>query len=107
MNETDVFVPNDLHLVDEPEPAKVVPQHFLCHALIQSSDVNVPACTILLNRSGNSTRNGTRLAPPNLELLSVKTKLFEARVGVESSGCRSVQEAEENAGLFGKDANRL
>ena len=71
MDKTDILVPNDLHLINQTKPAKIVAQLFLSHVLVQSTDINIAARVTLLDAQCNLTWYRGRLAPANLQLLAM------------------------------------
>ena len=72
MDETDVLVPDDLDLINQAEPAEVIPQLFFSRVLVQPSEVHVPASVVLLNRQCDLAGNRGGPSPTNLQLLSVQ-----------------------------------
>ena len=72
MDETDVLIPHDLDLIDQPEPAEVIPQLLFSRVLIQPSKVHVPASIALLDRQRDLAGNRGGFSPTNLQLLSVQ-----------------------------------
>ena len=43
MDKTDVLIPDNLNLINQAEPAEIIPQMFFGHILIQPSEVHVLA----------------------------------------------------------------
>ena len=72
MDKTDVLVLDDLDLINQAEPAEVIPQLFFSHVLIQPPKVHVPAGVALLNHQGDLAGNWGGLSPTNLQLLSMQ-----------------------------------
>ena len=105
MNKANVLVPNDLDLINQTEPAEIVPQLFFGRVLIKSPEVHVSAGVALLNCQGDLARNRGRLSPADLQLLSVQRQFLDDRVGVELGGSRRVQEGQEDARLLGKHSD--
>ena len=71
MDETNVLVPNNLDLINQTEPAEVVPQLFLGGGLIQAAKVHVSAGVALLDCQGDLAGNWGRLPPTNFQFLSM------------------------------------
>ena len=107
MNKPNVLVPHNLDLVNETKAAQLVPQLLFSHALFESTEVDVPARIALADGKRHLRRDRRRLAPANFELLTVQRQLFNSSIGVEGRGGSTVKEGEENARLFGKNADRL
>lgn len=107
MDEADILVTDDLDLVNQSETAEIVAEHLLGHAFIQSTKIDVTAGIALLDALQNLARDWAGFSPTNFEFVSVKSDLLDGRVGMESSGGRSIQERNEDARLFGQDANGL
>jgi hypothetical protein len=107
MDKSNVFVSDNLNLINQAESRQVVTQHFLGHRLIQSSEIDVSGCIALGNAKHHLRRNWTSLAPTDLEFLVVKRKFFDCRISMESGSGSSIQERDEHAGLLGKDTNRF
>ena len=72
MDETDVLIPHDLDLIDQPEPTEVIPQLLFSRVLVQPSEVHIPASIALLDRQGDLAGNRGRLSPTDLQLLPVQ-----------------------------------
>lgn len=100
MNETNVFIPNDLDLVDRSKPLEVIPQRALIHILLQPTDVDVPRRLGLDDRHPDLGRQRRRFPPPDPEFLTMERELLDRRVGVEGGSCRAVQERNEHARFF-------
>ena len=62
-DEADVLVPDDLDLINQAEPAEIIPQLFFGCVLVQPSEVHVPAGVALLNRQGDLAGNRGGLSP--------------------------------------------
>ena len=92
MNEPDVLVPNDLHLINQPKSAQVVPKLLLRHILIQTSQINVAARVALLDRQGDLARHRRWLTPADLQILTVQRQLFDERIRMERSRRSTVKE---------------
>lgn len=107
MNETDILIPNDLDLIDQPKSAEIIPELLLCHALVETAKIHVPACIALADGKSHLGRNGRRLSPTNLKLLSVERQLLDRGVRVESSSGRAIQKGQKHARFFGEDADRF
>lgn len=107
MDEANVLVPNDLDLIDEAKAAQIVSQLLLSHSLVQSTQVDVATGVALLDALEDLARNRACLAPADLELVAVESKLLDGGVRVEGGSGGAIKEGDEDAGLFGKDANRL
>jgi len=71
VDETDVFVPDDLDLINQTEPAEVIPQLLFRRVLVQTAEVYVPAGVALLNCQSNLAGNRGRFSPTDLQFLSV------------------------------------
>lgn len=100
VNKTDVFVPDDLDLINQTEPAEIVPQLFFGCILIQTAKVHVSACVALLNCQCDLTGDWGILSPTNLQLLSVQGQFLDDSVGIELGGSGSIQKGQENTGLL-------
>ena len=50
VDEADVLVPNNLDLIDQIEPAEIVPQLFFGRVLIQPVEIHIPAGVAPLDR---------------------------------------------------------
>lgn len=98
---------NDLDLVDRPEARKVVSERLLGDGLVEVAKVDVPRRTRLLNGHEDAGSDGARASPAELEVLIVQTNLAHERVGMERSGGRRVEEADEGAALLGEDLDRV
>ena len=107
VDETDVLVAHNLHLVDQAEAREVITQLLLGHCLVEPAEVHVATSVALLDRERNLRGHGRRLAPADLELLAVQRELLDERIGVEGCGRRAVEEGKEDTRLFGQDADRL
>jgi hypothetical protein len=83
VHETDVLVPHNLHLVDQPKPAQIVSQLLLGHILIQTTDIHISARVALLNAQRHLTWHGAWLSPTNLKLLTMQGQFLDRRVGME------------------------
>ena len=90
VDETNVLVPNDLDLIDQTEPAEIIPQLFFGRVLIQPAEIHVPAGIALLDRQRDLAGNWGGFSPTNLQLLSVEGQFLHDRVGIELSGGRGV-----------------
>ena len=71
VDETNVLIPHDLNLVNQTEPAEVIPKLFLRRVLVQTPKVHVPASVALLDRQSDLAGFWGWLSPTNLQLLSV------------------------------------
>lgn len=107
MNKTNVFVANDLDLINKAEATEIIPQHLFSHVLIETTEVNVTRGVALADRKENLARDRAGLTPPNFELLAVKRKFLHGRVGMEGRGGSAIEEGDEDAATFGKNADAL
>jgi hypothetical protein len=97
MYESDVLVADYLDLIDQPEPAEVVPQLFFSGVLVQTTKIYVSTGVALADREAHLRTDGRRLSPSDLELLTMKGELLDGGICVERrSGC-TVKEGQENA----------
>ena len=71
MDETNVLIPDNLDLINQPEPPEIIPQLFFSCVLVQPSKVHVLAGIALLNHQSDLAGNWGGLSPTNLQLLSV------------------------------------
>jgi hypothetical protein len=71
VDEADVLVPNNFDLVNQTEPAEVIPQLLFSGVLIQTTEIYISACIALLNRQCDLAGNWGRLPPTDLQLLSM------------------------------------
>lgn len=107
MNEANVLVADNLHLVNKTEATKVIAEHFLSYNLVKTTEVNIAAGIALLDSEGYRARDGRGLAPTNLKLLTMKSEFLHERVGVESGGSCAIKEGQEDAGLLRENPNGL
>jgi hypothetical protein len=107
MDEPDVLVLDDLDLIDQAEPAQIVPQLLFRRPLIQSPEVHVPARIALRDCELDLGRHRARFAPPDLELLVVQRELFDGGIRVECRGCGGIEEGQKDARLLREDADGL
>lgn len=107
MDEPNVLVPDDLDLVNETKAAQLVAELLLRHALVKSTEVDIPAGIALADGQSNLSRDRRGLAPANLQLLPVQRQFLDSGVGVEGSGGSTVKEGKEDAGLLGQNPDRL
>jgi len=71
VDETDVLVPDDLDLINQAEPAEIIPQLFFSRVLVQTTEVYIPAGVALLNCQSDLAGNRGGFSPTDLQLLSV------------------------------------
>ena|ERR1700722_4182620 len=107
MDKTDVLVPNDLYLVNEPKSTEIVPQLFLSHILVETSEIHIPAGIALADSQSNLGRHGRGLSPADFELLSMQGQLLYRGIGVEGSSYGTIQERQKDARLLGEDTDRF
>ena len=107
MDEADVLVPDDLDLINQTEPAEVIPQLFFGRVLIQTTEIHVAAGIALLNCQSDLAGNWGRLSPADLQLLPMQRQFLDDRIRIELSGSGGVQEGEENARLLREHADRF
>lgn len=107
VNEANVFVPDNLDLIDEAEARETVPKLLLGHRLVEPAEIDVPAGVALRHAKQNSSGNRARLAPSDLELLPVKRELLNVGICVEGGRGGTVEERDEDAGLFGENTDGL
>lgn len=107
MNESNVLITNNLHLINQSKATQIIPQLLFSDILIQSAEVDIPAGVALLDSQRNLARHRRRLSPTDLELLSVKGELLDQSVRVERGGGSAVQERKEYARLFWKYTDRF
>lgn len=69
MDEADIFVPNNFDLINQTEPAEIIPQLLFGRGLIQATEINISAGIALLNRQSDLTGDWRRLSPTDLQLL--------------------------------------
>ena len=96
MDKANVLVTDNFDLVNETEATKVIAELFLGRTLIEPTKIDVTACIALAYSEGNLARDWGRLAPTNLELLTMQRKLFDGGIGVERACSRAIKEGEEN-----------
>ena len=97
VDKANVLVANDLDLVDQTKATEIVAEHFLGDILVETAEINVPARIALLDCECHCARDSRRLAPADLELLTVQRELLDERIRVERGSGGSVQEGQENA----------
>jgi hypothetical protein len=97
VHKTDVFITDDLNLIDQAKAAEVVTELLLCRALIKSAEIDITACVALTDGQRDLAWHGRRLAPSNLELLAMEGKFFDRGIGMERGGSGAIEEREENA----------
>lgn len=107
MDETDVLVPNNFDLVNQTEPAKIIPQLLFGGVLVQTAEIYISARIALLNRQSDLAGNRGRLSPANLQFLSMQGQFFYYSVGVELSGSGGIQEGQKDARLFREHSDRF
>jgi hypothetical protein len=107
MYKSDTFIPDDLHLIDQPEATQVVPQLLFRDALVQSAQINISTGVALRDCQGDLCGDRARLPPADLQFLAMEREFFDGSVSVECCGCVSVQEGKKNARFFGEDAYGL
>jgi hypothetical protein len=105
MYEPNVLVTDNFDLINQPEPAKIVPQLLFCRIFIQATEVYIPARVALADCKAHLRADRRWLPPSYLEFLAVKRELLDGGVRVERcSGC-AVQKGQENTRFFGKNTN--
>jgi hypothetical protein len=107
VNKTDVLVTDNLDLIDQTKAAKVVTELFLRRTLIQSTEIDIAARVALTDGERDLAGHRRRLAPSNLELLTVERELFDGGIGMKRRSSCTIEEGKENARLFGEDADGL
>jgi len=71
VDESDVFVTDNLHLVNEAKATEIITELLLSRSLIKSTEIDVTACVALTDSEGNLAGKWGRLFPANLELLAM------------------------------------
>lgn len=103
----DVLLTDDLDGVNGAKLAQILTEFLIGHLLGQVTQVHISRGTRLLDSQSNRGRHLGRLAPTNLDILTLDAELFQDGIRVEVGGGASVQEGDEGAVLVGQQADRL
>jgi hypothetical protein len=107
VHKPNVFVPNDLDLIDESEATEIISQLLLRQVVVKTSYIDIPTRVALTDCQPDLSGDRRWFAPANFELLAVQRQFLDGRVCVKSGGSASVQEGQENTGFLWQHANGL
>lgn len=107
MNKAYVLIPNNLYLINRSISLKLVSEVLFRCGIGQITDKDVSSSLLVLYSAEDGCGKLTSFAPSDLELLTVKSELFDQSICVEGSGSRPIEERDKDAGSLREKSDVL
>lgn len=107
VNKGNVLFADNLNRVNSTKLSKILPDLLIRDVFGQVAQVDISRSARLLNSKSHRGRHLRRLAPTNLDVLSLDAELFQDGIGVEVGGRAGIQKGDEGAVLVGKEPDGL